>query len=605
MIRHQRLSLYPPTLLFRLVCLWGPHLALVLALVSASAESAPAEPNMDVQFESLAEAWWQDKMVRHPLQATYAGDHRYDDRLPEISVAEGHAEFEQLQQFARQLQTIAPDDLSPQNQINFQIVQRMIHDDIAELKYGMNLIPITNREGFHISFPELRNLMPFRTLVDYENYLARLRGFRAYAQGHIDVMRAGIEAGLTLPSVVLEDYRAPIEAHIVEDPTTSLLYEPIRSLPEAIPVEQQDRLRMAATQAIAQSVVVGYREFLDFMQREYVPAARGSLGAAALPSGREFYRHRVRRFTTLDVTPEQVHQTGLAEVDRIRGEMRDIMQKVKFDGSVREFVDALRNDPQFVATSPDGLLREAAWILKRIDGRLPELFKTLPRTTYGLKPIPDYIAPQTTTAYYQPPPGDLTRGGFYFLNTYDLPSRPLYELEALSLHEAVPGHHLQLALQMELSELPAYRRFADFTVFVEGWALYAERLGLEIGFYQDPYNDFGRLTYEMWRACRLVVDTGIHYLGWTRQQAIDFMADNTALSMHNIRAEVDRYIAWPGQALAYKTGELQIRKLRQTAEQELGDRFDVREFHDVVLREGAVPLDVLTRNVESWIASQN
>jgi uncharacterized protein (DUF885 family) len=323
-----------------------------------------------------------------------------------------------------------------------------------------------------------------------------------------------------------------------------------------------------------------------------------------LPDGRALYQHRVRRFTTLDLTPEQVHATGLAEVKRIGGEMQVILKQVGFPGEIREFADTLRNDARFQAKTPDDLLKDTSLILKRIDGRLPELFQTLPRTPYGLKPIPDYIAPQTTAAYYQPPPGDLSRGGFFFLNTYDLKSRPLYGLQALSLHEAVPGHHLQLALQMDLDNLPAYRRVADFTVFIEGWALYAERLGLELGFYQDPYDDFGRLTYEMWRACRLVVDTGIHYLGWTRDQAIQFMADNTAMSHHDIRAEVDRYIAWPGQALAYKIGELKFRALRREAEERLQGRFDVREFHDVVLRNGAIPLDVLSTIVQSWIESK-
>jgi uncharacterized protein (DUF885 family) len=283
--------------------------------------------------------------------------------------------------------------------------------------------------------------------------------------------------------------------------------------------------------------------------------------------------------------------------------MRQIMKRVGFDGEVREFVAQLRADSRFHADSPETLLKEVAYVLKKIDGRLPELFKTLPRTPYGIKPIPDFIAPQTTSAYYQPPPGDLRRGGFYFVNTYDLKSRPLYEIEALSLHEAVPGHHLQLALQMELANLHPFRRFTDFTAFIEGWALYAERLGLEAGFYQDPYSDFGRLTYEMWRACRLVVDTGIHYLGWTREQAIELMADNTALSLHNIRAEVDRYIAWPGQALAYKIGELKIRQLRSQAEEQLGNRFDLRQFHDVVLGEGSIPLDVLAEHVEAWIGA--
>jgi uncharacterized protein (DUF885 family) len=309
-------------------------------------------------------------------------------------------------------------------------------------------------------------------------------------------------------------------------------------------------------------------------------------------------------FTTLDLSPEQVHATGQAEVERIRREMDAVIQGVGFHGDLASFLEHLRSEPRFYATSPEQLLKEVTFVLKKVDGELPKLFKTLPRTPYGIRTVPSYLAPKTTTAYYQQPAGDGSQAGFYFVNTYNLKSRPLYEIEALSLHEAVPGHHLQIALQQELVGLPQFRRFAGVTAFVEGWGLYAERLGREIGCYQDPYSDFGRLTYEMWRACRLVVDTGMHYFGWSREQAIQFMARNTALSMHNITAEVDRYISWPGQALAYKTGELKIRELRSLAENELKQRFDIREFHDAVLGAGAVPLTVLEDNVRQYIAAK-
>lgn len=560
--------------------------------------------NQNAAFEQIANAWWEDKLQRSPLFATSTGDHRWNDRLPEVSVAAADAEAAQWQAFLEQLTAIAPERLSPANQINLAIVRRTLESDLAEYQFRAYLVPITNREGFHISFPDLRNQVPLRDAQDYRDYIARLAGFRQYADQHVALMRSGMEQGFTLPSVVLQRYREPLETHLVEDPKQSLFYEPFRELPAAIPAEEQTQLQTAAETAIRESIVPGYALFLQFMQDEYVPAARGSLGASALPDGRAFYRHRVRRFTTLDYGPEEVHQLGLAEVRRIREEMRLIMAEVGFDGEIPAFADRLRNDPQFQAATAEQLMKETSLILKRIDGELPRLFRRLPRTPYGLLPIPDYIAPQTTSAYYMPPPGDGSRAGYYYLNTYDLKSRPLYELEALSLHEAVPGHHLQLALQQELEELPPYRRFADFTAFIEGWALYAERLGLEVGFYRDPYSNFGRLTYEMWRACRLVVDTGIHYLGWTREQAIEFMADNTALSLHNIRAEVDRYIAWPGQALGYKVGELKIRQLRAEAEQALGTDFDVREFHDVVLRNGSLPLDVLQREVERWLAEK-
>jgi uncharacterized protein (DUF885 family) len=444
--------------------------------------------------------------------------------------------------------------------------------------------------------------VPLVTVRDFENYIARLRAFDAYAAGYIELLRAGIAAERTLPAVILRGYEPTIETHIVDDPKRSLLYEPLVDLPPTVPESEHERLRDAAQAAIRSGVVAGYRRFRDFMRDEYVPSARGSIGASALPDGRDFYRHRVRKYTTLDITPEEVHQTGLAEVARIRAEMQEIMRQVEFDGDFAEFVEYLRNEPKFYAETPEGLMKEAALILKRIDGKLPELFGRLPRMPYGLREIPAYIAPRTTSAYYQPPTGDGTRAGFYNLNTFNLKSRPLYALESLSLHEAVPGHHLQIALQQELEDLPNFRRFGGATAFVEGWALYAERLGLECGFYTDPYSDFGRLSMEMWRACRLVVDTGMHYLGWTREQAVEFMAANSAESIHNIEAEIDRYIGWPGQALAYKIGELKIRELRARAEAELGEKFDVRAFHDAVLGGGSVPLDVLEQQIEAWIA---
>jgi uncharacterized protein (DUF885 family) len=320
-----------------------------------------------------------------------------------------------------------------------------------------------------------------------------------------------------------------------------------------------------------------------------------------MPNGRAYYRFCVEKFTTLPLSPEEVHNTGLSEVHRILAEMDEIRKQVKFKGDFAAFLEHLRTDPKHYATTPEQLLKETSFTLKRMDGLLPQLFKTLPRTPYGIREVPAYIAPQTTSAYYMLPAGDGTKAGFYYVNTYQLNSRPLYGVQALSLHEAVPGHHLQLALQQEMQDTPEFRKFSRFTAFIEGWALYAERLGLEVGFYEDPYDDFGRLTYEIWRACRLVVDTGIHYLGWTREQAIQFMEENSGLSKHNIRAEVDRYIAWPGQALAYKIGELKIRELRKKAEQTLGDRFDIREFHDVVLRSGAIPLESLEHNVDEYI----
>jgi uncharacterized protein (DUF885 family) len=503
------------------------------------------------------------------------------------------------------LDAIERDSLDTDNRVNYDILRRQLTDNLTEYDFGAQLMPINQRSGFHVEFPELPRDVPLDSVADYENYLARLRAFGQYADENISLMREGLASERVLPAVAWEGWQKAVDAQITDDPEQHLLYEPLRKLPTGIPESEHDRLRAAAREAISTSVVPGYRRFRQFMEEEYVSGSRDSVGISAVLGGRDFYRFCVRKFTTLELTPEEVHQIGLAEVARIQAEMDQIIRDVQFDGDFAAFTKFLREDPQFYAESSEQLLKEVALVLKKMDGQLPTLIGKLPRQPYGLREVPDYIAPRTTAAYYQPPTGDGTKAGFFYMNTYNLKSRPLFTIEALSFHEAVPGHHLQIALQMELEGLPQFRRFTNFTAFVEGWALYAERLGRELGFYQEPYSDFGRLTLEMWRACRLVVDTGIHYYGWTRQQAIDYLLQHTALSLHDISSEVDRYITWPGQALAYKIGEMKIRELRAKAEERLGERFDLREFHDVVLGSGAVPLDVLEANVEAWVAEQD
>ncbi len=571
----------------------------LLSHVAGAVAQTPASSELRKLFEDA----WEFDLRENPLFATRVGDRRYNDKVPSVSVADYQRRHAAERAFLDRLGAIDREGLGPEDRISADIFERLKRDQIAEYEFRTYLIPITNREGFHVSFAQLPDQVPLNTVADYENYIARLGAFRRYTEQHIELMRLGLREGFTLPGIVLEGYEDAIRPHIVEDPGESLLYAPFQDFPASISADARARLREAGAQAISESVVPGYRAFLGFMREEYVPAAREEIGAAALPNGRAFYEHRVRRFTTLALLPVEVHRIGLAEVERIRAAMEKIIEGVGFEGDFQKFVEFLRTDPRFYTDSPDELMSRTSYVLKRMDGQLPRLFKTLPRLPYGIRPIPDFIAPKTTTAYYTPGTGDGTRAGYYNVNTYDLASRPLYEVEALSFHEAVPGHHLQIALQQEIEDLPDFRRFSGFTAFVEGWALYSERLGREVGFYTDPYSDFGRLSYEMWRACRLVVDPGMHYLGWTRRQAIDFMATNTALSLHNIVAEVDRYIAWPGQAVAYKIGELKIREMRERAERELGPSFDLREFHDVVLRSGAVPLDVLERNVEGYIRS--
>lgn len=561
------------------------------------------DPTSD-QLTTLMEEMWEYSLTESPQFATSVGDHRFNDRLRSVSLADSERRNRAQQAFMKRLEAIDPEQLSADGRINYDIMRRQLNDDLTEYRFGSHLTPITQRSGFHIYFPELPQDVPLNTVKDHENYLARLRAFGDYAEGHMELMRAGIAAGKVLPAVVLEGWEKSVDAQIVQDSQESLFYKPLQKFPTTVATSEHERLRHEADKAISEVIVPTYRRLHKFMAEEYVPQTRGSIGASALPGGRDFYRHRVRRFTTLNTTPDEVHQIGLAEVKRIRGEMDEIIRRVEFEGDFAAFTKFLREDPKFYANTAEELLKEVALVLKRMDGELPKLFGRLPRMPYGVKEVPAYIAPRTTAAYYQRPNGDGTKAGFYFMNTYNLSSRPKYTVAALSLHEAVPGHHLQIALQQELKDLPNFRRYSGFTAFVEGWALYAERLGLEVGIYEDPYHDFGRLTMEIWRACRLVVDTGIHYFGWTRRQAIDFLHDNSAMSDHNIRAEVDRYISWPGQALAYKTGEMKIRELRHLAEEQLGERFDIRAFHDVVLGSGGIPLDVLEANVKVWLKTQ-
>jgi len=574
---------------------------LLTAIIFAIAPSRLLADSPGEQLDQLMDESWQFSLREDPLFASFVGDPRYNDRLPDVTPAAYRRRLEKRREFLQRLEKIPREQLGAEQKINYDVFHRKTTDRIAEYAFNAHLMPITNRWGFHTDFAELPKQVPLDDVLDYENYITRLQAFRTWVSQHIELMRAGIAKQIVQPAIVLRDVAESVEPQIVAEPEKSLLFEPFREFPESIPPDDRRRLTEAGKTAIAESVIPGYEDFLTFLKAEYVPAGRTQIAASAMPNGREYYRHRVRKYTTLDRTPEEIHQLGLSEVERITAEMQAVLAEVQFNGNLQQFFEHLRVEPRFYATSADALLKEVSFVLKKMDGKLPELFSVLPRMPYGIRPVPDYIAPRTTTAYYWPPSGDGRRAGFYYVNTYDLKSRPLYEVEALSLHEAVPGHHLQIALQQELDDLPPLRRFAGFTAFVEGWGLYAERLGLEVGFYEDPYSNFGRLSYEMWRACRLVVDTGMHYLGWTRQQAIDFMVQHTALTKLNVVNEVDRYIAWPAQALAYKVGELTIRRLRQEAEEQLGEEFDVREFHDVVLGRGAVPLDVLEQQVRAYI----
>jgi len=554
-------------------------------------------------LHQLFQDHWDAWMSFDPFFATYVGDNRFNDRLPSAKDNAFQSWREQLIGFRKRLDGLSTQALSPSDQLNHNLFSHLLNDEIAELGFNAYRLPISRCAGFHLSFPDMFQNMPFENGQDYWNYISRMGDFKRYALENIELMRLGLRTGYLPPRCTLIDIDKQFKAQTGSDPISSPLYQPFRQFPANINERERQKLSEAAQKAILNSVVPAYQELLDFVEQEYLPAARESIATTDLPDGEAFYAHRIHYFTSLDVSAAQVHQTGLDEVRRIRSEMDALLQKISWTGDMAHFLEFLRTDPRFYVTTPEALLEKTSYVLKRIDGELPRLFKTLPRLPYGIRAVPDYAAAGETAGYYSPGLGDGTRAGVYYVNTYDLASRPLYEIEALSLHEAVPGHHLQLALQAELAGLPMFRRYCGYQSFMEGWALYSERLGLEVGFYTDPYSNFGRLSYEMWRACRLVVDTGMHVLGWTRQQAIDHLADNTSSTMLNIINEIDRYIAWPGQALAYKVGELKIRELRQRAETRLGARFNLREFHDVVLLSGAVPLGDLDQMVNRWIES--
>jgi len=576
----------------------------LLLVASSSGCRVDANPGGGAEtFDALLREIWEFELREDPLFATTTGDNRYNDRLPIVTLEAESARAATRRELLARFEGIDRAALDVQRRISLDVQMRDLRDRIAEYELGGKLVPFTSDDGFHIAFAQMPASMPFGTVQDYENYLARLRAWPDWVDQHIAVLREGLRAGVTMPRIVLEGYDVTMASHVVDDPESSVFWVPFDRMPARIAEPEQHRLKEAGRAAIRDAIVPGYRTLLDFFTAQYVPGARTTLGASDLPDGRAFYAHRIRQFTTLELDAEQIHEIGRQEVQRIRTEMEEIIRRVGFRGDLAAFLTFLRTDPRFYARTPEQLLGQAAWIAKRMDGRLPSLFGKLPRQPYTVAPVPAHIAPKYTGGrYVNAPPGG-TQPGTYWVNTYALESRPLYNLEALTLHESVPGHHLQIALAQELEGLPPLRRFTYHSAFGEGWGLYAERLGTEAGFYTDPYSDFGRLTYEMWRACRLVVDTGIHALGWTREQVIDFMASNTALPLHEVRTETDRYISWPGQALAYKLGELKIRELRGRAEQALGAVFDVRAFHDTVLGNGSVPLDVLESVIDSWIAA--
>jgi len=591
--------------------------AAAAAALSASAKT-PAEWSAD--YDSLVRAAGQDDesarlhkfldthwaylMQESPESATYTGFKGFNDQWSDLSPEAIARRKEELKRPRAVLRSINSARLGQDDRLWLELFDRSLSRDEEGLRFPAELLPLSQMNGVQQDIAQTLSIMPGGTVADFDDMVRRLEKTAVLVRQNVGLMREGLKRGITAPRITLRDVPQQVLNQVTEDPLKSPAFRRFAEIPPSLPEAERARLRASALAAITNGLYPAYRELHRFLVDDYIPKARETIACSDLPDGAAWYAHAVRRSTTTDRTPRQIHEIGLGEVKRIRTQMEAIIAKTGFQGTFPEFLTFLRTDKRFYFDTAAGLLAGYRDVSKRIDGELPRLFGRLPRLPYGVMPVPSYAEKSQTTAYYQPGAWTFGRPGNFYANTYALETRPKWEMEALTLHEAVPGHHLQIALSQEMEGVPDFQKNSEMTVFVEGWALYAESLGTEIGMYQDPYSKFGQLTYEMWRAIRLVVDTGMHSLGWSRQQAIDFFKANAGKNEHDIVVEVDRYIVWPGQALAYKTGELKIKELRRKAEAVLGPRFDLRAFHDAVLEKGALPLDVLELRMDRWIEAR-
>lgn len=583
-------------------------IALVLLLINIclynycyATDSSDNNIGADKKLASIIQTYEKFYLKSSPFnQVDIVGNNA---KLPDLSADFLLAQYLQGLAIYQQLVVLDNENLTQENQIDLSVLVYSLENQLDSYINKEHYMPLTAESGFHVWIANISTQIDFKTYTDYQNYLTRLSALPRYFDQQTYWMKLGLKSGISQPKIVLEGFEQSIAAYIKEDITKSSYYLPFTNMSAFITLSQQGELQQQAKHILTTKVMPAYQAYYDFMVNEYQPNARDNIAANSLPNGKAYYQNRLEHYTTLPMTAMQVHQQGLTEVKRIRAEMDEIIKQVNFEGSFSEFVQFLRTDPQFYATTPTELLKEASFIAKKMDAKLPMLFKTLPRTPYGVMAVPANIAPKYTTGRYA---GSLRddQPGNYWVNTYRLDRRPLYVLTALTLHEAVPGHHLQISLAKEMKHVAKFRNRTYISAFGEGWGLYSEYLGIEAGMYEDPYHNFGRLTYEMWRACRLVVDTGIHNQGWSRAQAIDFLANNTALSLHNVKTEIDRYISWPGQALSYKVGELTIKRLRKEAEKTLGEDFDLRDFHDELLKRGSMPLSMLDKIIMHYISDK-
>ena len=544
---------------------------------------------------------WEWSLAQHPEMATRVGRNKNDDRWTRRSPEAIATRDQHVRASLAELLAIDRQALPAAEHLNYDFYRHQLHLEVAGQQFPEDLLPINQMSGVQASVASTILLMPVARAADYENIVARLAAVPQVVDETIALMQQGVAAGITVPRIALRDVPDQIRAVMAKD---GPLLRPFDEFPDSFSQEEQAAWRARAAEVMVAAVTPAYGRLLAYMEEQYIPAARESVGLGQVPGGAAWYAHAIRESTSTEMTAEAIHRLGLAEVKRIRGLMEQVIAATGFTGDFKAFLLFLRTDERFFYEDAAGLITAYRDIAKRADAGLVQLFGLLPRLPYGVEAVPAYAEKSQTTAYYQPGSARAGRPGIYYANTYDLNSRPMWEMEALSLHEAVPGHHLQFALAQEMEDVPAVRRHAYLTAYSEGWGLYAESLGDEMGFYTDPYSRFGQLTYEMWRAIRLVVDTGLHAMGWTRQQAIDYFAENAGKSEHDIMVEVDRYIVWPGQALAYKIGELKIKELRSFAEDALGKAFDLRAFHDEVLSEGSIPLNLLEARIRAWVASQ-
>ena len=583
----------------------GPAIVGVLLVAALSAQDRPDSTlTRSTTLHALFDREWEWELTQDPLWASYLGDRRWNDRWPDISLKALDARQEHRRAVLKDLELVPRAQLSPADRLNYDLFKRQYEMSVEGYPHRFHLIRTSTLDGVQGTESVVDSLR-FDTVRDFDDWLARLDAFPAYVDQNIDLMREGMRTNVLLPRIIGERVRPQIQQLATQAPEESGYYRPFRNIPGSISAADRDRLTKAGADRVRSSVQPAFARLLEFLDREYLPASYDGVGWWRTSSGLAGYRYLARYHTTTDLAPQDIHALGLKEVERIRGQMEAIRKQVGFTGTLQQFFTHLRTDPKFFYRTSEELFDGYRAMAKRVDPELIKISRRLPRVPYGVLAIPEALAPLMPTAYASGGAPDGSRPPYFFVNLYKPETRPKWEMMALTLHEAMPGHFLQISVAQELGELPNFRRHAFFTAYVEGWGLYAESLGEDMGLYKDdPYAKFGQLTYEMWRAVRLVVDTGLHAMEWNREQAIKYFMENAAKSEHDVTTEVDRYISVPGQALAYKIGELKIKELRRRSETALGARFDLRDFNDVVLQTGAVPLDILEQRVDEWIGSR-